>query len=92
MHHVGDDEIQNALNNNGEYEVDAPRLQEEARGKEYNLDAVLPKRFKKRKADGGAVDHDDFEDGSEEYMSAFPEQSFFAQRHNAHRVTPHEYM
>jgi hypothetical protein len=79
-HHVDDSHIDYANQNNGEYQIDPPEEQEASIGKEY----VPPQEIKFR-ADGGAVhaesDNDD--------LAAFPEQSYVAQRHNAHKSEEH---
>jgi hypothetical protein len=79
-HHVDDSHIDYANQNNGEYQIDPPEEQEASIGKEY----VPPQEIKFR-ADGGAVhaesDNDD--------LAAFPEQSYMAQRHNAHKSEEH---
>lgn len=80
-HHVGPEHIKHALENHGEYEIDAPEEQIKAKGKEYVAPQAInvPKTMKL--AEGGSVyssrhhglNHDDFH--------AFPEQNFAAQRH-----------
>ncbi len=75
-HHVDASNIDHALKNNGEYEIDPPKQQESSIGKEYK-----PPQAAKTYAFGGVVGHD--HDNDEGH--AFPEQSFFAQMHNAHR-------
>jgi len=78
-HHVGPEQIAHAKKNKGEYEIDAPEAQVAAAGKEY----VPPEPIKiVRKADGGSIYHHHL---SEDHM-AFPEQSFRAQEHNAHKI------
>ena len=76
-HHVGESEVQHALANNGEYEIDSPAQQEASRGKPY----VAPQPIKFY-AHGGAVMHEHDEPMD---TNAFPELSYAAQRHNAHR-------
>ena len=76
-HHVGKAHIEHALQNNGEYEVDTPHDQERARGKEYEPPVNPAGKY----AHGGAVLGDDEIEGT-----AFPSQSFCAQRHLAHRA------
>lgn len=73
-HHVDEHDIGHAQHNNGEYEIDAPAKQEAARGKPF----VEPRPIKFY-AGGGSVFSDD-----PMSTSAFPEQSFTAQAHNAH--------
>lgn len=79
-HHVDDSHIDYAKQNNGEYQIDPPEEQEASMGKEY-----IPPQEIKFRADGGAVhaesDNDD--------LAAFPEQSYVAQRHNAHKSEEH---
>jgi hypothetical protein len=79
-HHVDDSHIDYANQNNGEYQIDPPEEQEASMGKEY-----IPPQEIKFRADGGAVhaesDNDD--------LAAFPEQSYVAQRHNAHKSEEH---
>lgn len=79
-HHVDDSHIDYANQNNGEYQIDPPEEQEASMGKEY-----IPPQEIKFRADGGAVhaesDNDD--------LAAFPEQSYMAQRHNAHKSEEH---
>ena len=78
-HHVGPEQIAHAKKNKGEYEIDAPEAQVAAAGKEY----VPPEPIKiVRKAEGGSIHHHHL---SEDHM-AFPEQSFHAQEHNAHKI------
>ena len=76
-HHVNKGHIEHALRNSGEYEVDAPHAQEQARGKEYNPPVNPAGKY----AHGGAVHGDDDIEGT-----AFPSQSFCAQHHLAHRA------
>ena len=71
-HHVNDSHIEHALQHNGEYEIDPPWMQHASRGNAYEAP-----RGAKSYARGGEVD-----DGDRE----FPEQSFIAQQHNAHRL------
>lgn len=79
-HHVGEEDLKHAIAHNGEYEIDSPYDQEATRGIEYQPP-------KAKKAFGGSI-----ESGSEddEELSAFPERSFSAQKHNAHRHVPDE--
>jgi len=85
-HPVDEAHFAHAQANNGEYQIDAPELQEAARGREYAAPQKID--FKRRaRATGGAVS-DDEPEPLEEHMSAFPEQSYSAQRHNAHRTYP----
>ena len=78
-HHVGPEQIAHAKKNKGEYEIDAPEAQVAAAGKEY----VPPQPVTiVRKAEGGSIHHHHL---SEDHM-AFPEQSFHAQEHHAHRI------
>lgn len=77
-HHVNEDHIKHAMKNNGEYEIDPPEQQEKSAGKEY----MAPQPVKML-ATGGPVT---FQHQAErEDHSAFPEQSFSGQMHNAHR-------
>jgi hypothetical protein len=84
-HHVDDGDLAHAKKNRSEYEIDAPWKQEAARGKEYVAPQpeVKAKKGKKAFAYGGHVQSTGDEDDEE--LSAFPEQSFHAQFHNAHR-------
>jgi hypothetical protein len=76
-HHIGQEEIKHAVDNNGEYEIDAPHKQEAARGNEYKAPFNPAGKY----AHGGAVhSHDD-----EFESTAFPSQSFQVQLHNAHK-------
>ena len=76
-HDVNEGHIEHAKKNKGEYEIDPPAAQEASAGKEY----VPPQEIKiVRKAEGGSIHHH-----SEDEM-AFPERSFHAQQHNAHRI------
>ena len=76
-HDVNEGHIEHAKKNKGEYEIDPPAAQEASAGKEY----VPPQPIKiVRKAEGGSIHHH-----SEDEM-AFPERSFHAQEHNAHRI------
>jgi hypothetical protein len=76
-HHVGQEHIKHAIENNGEYEIDPPHQQEAARGNEYKPPANPAGNY----ARGGSVHrHDD-----EIESTAFPEQSFQVQLHNAHK-------
>jgi hypothetical protein len=79
-HHVDSDDIAYAKQNKGEYEIDSPQEQEASVGREY----IAPQEIKFR-ADGGAVDAEYDNDD----LAAFPEQSYAAQRHNAHRHEDH---
>jgi hypothetical protein len=88
-HPVDEAHLAHAAANNGEYQIDAPELQEAARGRNFPKKSeettIDPASIKRRqRAFGGAVDAEEPEP-LEEYMSAFPEQSYAAQRHNAHR-------
>lgn len=78
-HHVDENNLAHARTNNGEYEVDSPQAQEAAKGKEY----VPPKEIKFY-ASGGMVSPD-IQSEAEEFSTEFPEQSFSAQAHLAHR-------
>lgn len=76
-HHIGQEEIKHAVDNNGEYEIDAPHKQEASRGNEYKAPFNPAGKY----AHGGAVhSHDDEFDST-----AFPSQSFQVQFHNAHK-------
>jgi len=76
-HHVGQDHIKHAVENNGEYEIDPPHQQEAARGNEYKPPVNPAGKY----ARGGSVHrHDDEFD-----TTAFPSQSFEVQLHNAHK-------
>jgi hypothetical protein len=76
-HDVNESHIEHAKKNKGEYEIDPPAAQEASAGKEY----VPPQPIKIiRKAEGGSI-HQHSED-----EMAFPERSFHAQQHNAHRI------
>jgi hypothetical protein len=78
-HDVNEGHIEHAKKKEGEYEIDPPAAQEASAGKEY----VPPQPIKiVRKAEGGSIHHHHL---SEDHM-AFPEQSFHAQEHNAHRI------
>jgi hypothetical protein len=80
-HNVDESHLEHAKRNNGEYEIDSPHHQDSASGKEYV--APRPIQFK---ADGGSVHHgESFGDNME-----FPEQSFAAMAHLAHRRDPDE--
>ena len=93
-HPVEESHLAHAVANNGEYQIDAPELQEAARGREFpkkaEETAIDPASIKRRqRAFGGSVDAEEPEP-LEEHMAAFPEQSYAAQRHNAHRHDEHE--
>lgn len=78
-HHVNEDHIKHAMENNGEYEIDSPHEQEKSMGKEYMAPHPI-----KMLATGGPVE---FQHQAErEDHSAFPEQSYAGQLHNAHRA------
>lgn len=80
-HNVDESHLEHAKRNNGEYQIDSPHEQEASAGKEY----VAPKAIQ-FKADGGSVHHgESFGDHME-----FPEQSFAAMSHLAHRRDPDE--
>lgn len=80
-HHVSEKHIEHALKNNGEYEIDPPHEQEAAAGKEY-----IPPQPIKFMASGGSVRmNEDFDEHHQ-----FPEQSYMAQAHLAHRMDPEE--
>lgn len=80
-HNVSDKHIEHALKNNGEYEIDPPHEQEKAAGKEY-----IPPQPIKFMASGGSVrPSQDFDEHHQ-----FPEQSYMAQAHLAHRMDPEE--
>jgi hypothetical protein len=80
-HHVDQSDIEHAIANNGEYQIDAPEKQIAAAGAAYKP----PKGSVKGKlqyARGGSVD----DDGDDESDSMeFPERNFTAQMHNSHR-------
>ena len=79
-HHVNDDHIKYAEENNGEYQIDPPEQQEASMGREY-----IPPQEIKFRADGGAVDGEYITDD----LAGFPERSFAVQMHNAHRHEEH---
>lgn len=80
-HNVSEKHIEHALKNNGEYEIDPPHEQEKAAGKEY-----IPPQPIKFMAGGGSVrPTEDFDEHHQ-----FPEQSYMAQAHLAHRMDPEE--
>ena len=89
-HHVGDEDIQKAVKNGGEYEIDPPEAQQASAGREYvpPQEIKMPTISRKKRADGGMVD-EDAEDHDEDMM-AFPEQSYEAQVHNIHRQSADE--
>jgi hypothetical protein len=75
-HHVNINHINYAKENHGEYEIDNPLAQENAKGKEY----VEPKPIKivrKKYAIGGHVGDNGIEYNDD--SNAFPEQSFHSQ-------------
>lgn len=80
-HHVGEKHIEHALKNNGEYEIDPPHEQEAAAGKEY----IAPKPIKFMASGGSVRMNEDFDEHHQ-----FPEQSYMAQAHLAHRMDPEE--
>jgi len=79
-HHVNEDHVQYALQNNGEYQIDPPDQQEASRGKEY----VQPQPVFFR-AEGGRVDNVHIDRQSDD-PHAFPEQNFVTQMHMAKRL------
>jgi hypothetical protein len=85
-HHVGEQHIEHALKNNGEYEIDKPQEQIKSAGKEYV--PPQPINFMKKLASGGSVSNHENED-FDGHM-AFPEQSFGAQHRLAYRHDPEE--
>jgi hypothetical protein len=92
-HPVDEAHLAHAAANNGEYQIDAPELQEAARGRDFPKKSeettIDPTSIKRRqRAFGGAVEEVEEEEPEplEEHMSAFPEQSYSAQRHNIHRA------
>ncbi len=88
-HHFDESHVKHAIENNGEYEIDNPHMQIASKGNIYA--APQPKKKKKvQKAFGGSIDGDAHGDEDDEEMSAFPERSFSAQQHNAHRHVPEE--
>lgn len=80
-HNVSEKHVEHALENKGEYEIDPPAEQEKAAGKEY-----IPPQPIKFMASGGSVrPSQDFDEHHQ-----FPEQSYMAQAHLAHRMDPEE--
>ena len=76
-HHLDENDVHHAMNNRGEWEVDAPQKQEAARGNEYQPPQTNAQAFAK----GGAVHHQDEDD----YTTAFPSQNFRVMHHLTHR-------
>jgi hypothetical protein len=79
-HHVGQNHIEHALQNNGEYEIDRPEDQIKANGKEY----AAPQAIRLKLADGGRVHCRHHGYGEDDFL-AFPERNVAAQRHLAMR-------
>jgi len=79
-HHVGDESIEHAKKNNGEYEIDKPEDQIEAKGKEY----AAPQKIKFH-AEGGSIGDGRHFGLSDDNFHAFPERNWAAQRHLAMR-------
>lgn len=80
-HNVSEKHIEHALKNKGEYEIDPPHEQEKAAGKEY----IAPKPIKFMASGGSVRMNEDFDEHHQ-----FPEQSYMAQAHLAHRMDPEE--
>jgi len=83
-HDVNEHDIEHAIKNNGEYQIDPPHKQEAAAGKEY----AAPQAIKiVRKAKGGSVElgEEDFYGLGDDDFFAFPESNHAAQHHLAHR-------
>lgn len=76
-HHVGDEHIEHALKNNGEYEIDPPHEQERSHGNEFK--APRPTAGYAR---GGHVHSQDPADD----MTGFPEMDGRTQLHILHRT------
>ena len=77
-HHLDESDVDHAIKHHGEWEVDAPHLQEAARGKEYKPPQTAAQAFARG---GSAHSH-----GEEEHeTTAFPSRDFAVMRHLTHR-------
>ena len=83
-HHVNLNHIEHAIANNGEYEIDRPEDQANAKGKEYRVAQAIKLPSTMKLAKGGSVycRHSGYDDDN---FHAFPEQNIIAQRHLAMR-------
>jgi hypothetical protein len=89
-HHVNQQDIDHAIQNNGEYVVDDPLKQEMARGKTYvnPKEITLIKSRKKRKKfalGGHVVGHEEDPEMTDDDYLAFPERNGLTQRYQARR-------
>jgi len=86
-HHVGVEDLEHAKQNKGEYQIDPPKAQEAAAGKEYVEPQPMvvlkkPKKF----ALGGVVVENNDDHLNDDDFHAFPERNFAAQHHLSKRM------